>query len=257
MKNIHNLLITIDLGNSSTSYGVFKGRKLIDTGYLNSYNIPLLTSKIMRYSRYNPNISVIISSVVPILCNKLIKSLRKITPKISIYLIGKEVRPKVQMKYDPKLLGSDRLVNIYGAVRRYRLPLLLIDYGTAITFDYVSKRGIFEGGLIVPGIEISRKALQVSTALLPKIKVITDSPQGLAARNTKAAMVLGLLNGFGALSDGLIERFKTKYGKNLMVIATGGFAKNIAVYAHKLDYVDPLHTLRSLELIYQNEIREA
>ena len=256
MKNRRSILIAIDLGNSSTSYGMFKGRRLVDSGYLNSNNIPLLISKIRTYSIHNPNISVIISSVVPLLSLKLIKSLKKITPKTSIYLIGREVRPKVRMKYNPKLLGADRLVNGYGALRKKNLPLLVIDYGTAITFDYVSKRGIFEGGLIVPGIDISAKALQVSTALLPKIKV-TDSPQGLAARNTKAAMVLGLLNGFGALSDGLIERFKTKYGKNLTVIATGGFARKIAAYAHRLDYVDPLHTLRSLELIYRNEIKEA
>ncbi|MBI4372454.1 MAG: type III pantothenate kinase [Candidatus Omnitrophica bacterium] len=248
-------MITIDLGNSSTSYGVFSGRSLVKTGYSADNNIPLLISKLRSYLSYTPNIKVIISSVVPLLTSKLLKSMTQYMAKRSIYVVERDVKPKIAMKYDRKRLGSDRLVNVYGALKRYKPPLLIIDYGTAITFDYISKRGIFEGGLIVPGIEISKEALETHTALLPRIKKIKVG-KDLVGKETKSAMISGLLNGFGALSDGLIERFKKRYGGKLTVIATGGFARQISLYAHGIERVDPLHTIRSLALMYQNEIEE-
>ncbi len=252
MPKSHNLLLNIDLGNSAASYGVYAGSKLVRTGYAYNDSIPKLVHNIAKSGVLKYTETVIISSVVPHLTVKLINSIRHFAPKSRIYLIGKTLRPKIPMKYSQKDLGSDRLVNIYGAIRRYKLPVLIVDFGTAITFDYVSKKGVFEGGLIVPGIKLSADALAEKTALLPKLKEI-KSVRGLVGRNTKVAMYSGLLNGFGALSDGLIERFKKRYGK-LTVLATGGFAAKIAPYAKHFDYVDPLHTICSLALIYQNEI---
>ncbi len=253
MRKIRNILITIDLGNSSTAYGIYQGNTLKTSGYLSNNNFPKLgyllsRSGVLRYSH-----SVIISSVVPHSTYKLIDQIAKYIPKPSIFLIGKDIRPQVPMRYKRRVLGSDRLVNIYGALRLYKPPLLIVDFGTAITFDYVSKSGIFEGGLIVPGIEIASKALQENTALLPKIGAI-KLVRTLVGRDTKSAMYSGLLNGFGALSDELIERFRRKYSRKLTVVATGGFASRMASYTRKFDYIDPLHTIRSLALIYWNEI---
>lgn len=249
-------LIAIDLGNSSSTYGIYRGRSLKASGYSHGNNILKLGLLLAKSGALKYNPSVIISSVVPFLTDKLVKSIKKSAPKSPVYVVGRNVRPKVPMKYDRRALGSDRLVNLYGASNLYKPPLLIIDFGTAITFDYLSKSGIFEGGLIVPGIDIAFKALQENTALLPKLKQIKPI-HTLVGRNTKSAMYSGILNGFGALSDGLIERFRKQYGRKLTVLATGGFASRIASYMDGLDRVDPLHTVRSLEIIYQNEIHHS
>ena len=145
-------------------------------------------------------------------------------------------------------------MNLYGGLKRYPPPLLVIDFGTAITFDYISKRGVFEGGLIVPGVELASEALQKKATLIPRMNSI-QSIRTLIPKTTKAALSSGLLNGFGALADGLIERFRCTYGKRMKVLVTGGFAGRIAPFMKHIDYLDPLHTLKSLLLIYQNEVK--
>ena len=247
------LLLTIDLGNSSITYGLFEGQRLLANGFVKSDNIPFFVSLINKSGVYKPINKVIICSVVPKLTIKLRKSITNRLGERSIYVVGGNLKPKVPMRYRREQLGPDRLVNIYGARHSYRLPLLIIDFGTAITFDYVSKSGTFEGGLIVPGIETSFRALLERTALLPKIKQVTPV-KGLIGRDTKTAMSSGLLNGFGALADGLIGRFRGLYGRNLKVLVAGGFAARIAPFMAHADYVDPLHTIRSLALMYRKEI---
>lgn len=248
------LLLTIDLGNSASTYGLFDGKQLLAHGFVKSDNIPFFNSLIAKSGIYKPVGKVIISSVVPQLCHKLRKSLGKRLGEGSIYVVGKDLKLKVPMRYNPKQLGPDRLVNLYGARELYAPPLLIIDFGTAITFDYLSKSGIFEGGLIVPGVETSFRALLERAALLPKLKQIVPV-RSLVGRNTESALSSGLLNGFGALADGLIGRFRTQYGRRLKVLATGGFAARIAPYMAHVDYLDPLHTIRSLALIYRKEIK--
>ena len=254
MHSSHNLFIVIDLGNSATTYGVYSGVKLKSSGYLQNNNIPKLIGYLHKSGALIRSRSVLISSVVPDLTFKLTKSISRFISKNRIHRVESILKGKVLMRYSRKTLGSDRLVNIYGAVRQYKLPILIADFGTAITFDYISKKGIFEGGLIVPGIKLSADALAEKTALLPKLKEI-KSVHKLVGRNTKDAMYSGLLNGFGALSDGLIERFRKQYDSKLKVLATGGFAMKIAPYVKRFDYIDPLHTIRSLALIYRNEIK--
>jgi len=255
MSNKRNLFVVIDLGNSAATYGVYAGTKLEASGYVVNNSIPKLVNSMNKNGALVHSDSVIVSSVVPDLTLKLVESLSRFIPKTKVYIIGRAVKLKIPMHYDYRSLGSDRLVNIYGAIKRYKLPILIIDFGTAITFDYVSKRGVFEGGLIVPGVKLSADVLAEKTALLPKLKEI-KSVRSLVGRNTKEAMCSGLLNGFGALSDGLIERFRKQYGAKFRVLVTGGFAVKIAPYAKHFDDVDPLHTIRSLALIYQNEIEK-
>ena len=256
MHNGTKLLLAIDLGNSASTYGLFDDKRLLAKGFVESDNIPFFNSLINKSGVYKQINKVIITSVVPQLTIKMKKSLGKRLGEKSIYVVGNNIKLKVPMRYDPKQLGTDRLVNIYGAKAFYRLPLLIIDFGTAITFDYLSKSGIFEGGLIVPGIETSFRALLERAALLPKIRQLTPV-KGLIGRNTKVAMSSGLLNGFAALADGLISRFRASYGRKLKVLTTGGFAARIAPFMAHVDYVDPLHTIRSLELIYRKEIKSS
>ncbi len=251
MKKYNNLL-TIDLGNTTISYGWFLKSKIKAAGFIKNSNIPALV-KLIGKRGVSSGFNVIISSVVPKKTAILKKLLKANFKEIGIWSVGENVRLQVKMKYRRRALGADRLVNIYGAHLRFKGPVLIIDYGTAITFDYVSGNGVFEGGVIVPGIETSWEALQERAALLPSLAQIKPAHQ-LAGTDTKSAMYSGLLNGFGALSDGLIERFKKTYGRKLTIIATGGSSTLISKYMTGIDKVDPLHTLKSLNLIFQNVI---
>ncbi len=248
-----SLLIAIDIGNTSTTCGVFLKTRLISKSYCESNDIPYIYSKIRNKWDDDVVFKAILSSVVPKISVKLINLIRHKFQEDKVHEVGRNVNFKLKMKYAPRQLGADRLVNAYGAKHFYCLPCLVIDFGTATTFDLVSHSGVFEGGLIIPGIQVSAKGLEAHAALLPLFEM-NRSVRTLIGRNTKQAMTSGLLNGFGAMTDGLIERFKELYGKQLTVVATGGFARKIAAYAHLIQTVDELHTIKSLAHLYQNEI---
>lgn len=252
MRTANQTIIAIDVGNTTAAYGIFRRKKFIATGRVPTNNY----SKIMTRCAGHSGAVWIISSVVPQVTRKLISLIRLKSKSARIYTVGQNLKLHIPMRYARKKLGADRLVNIYGAVEGRKLPALIIDFGTAVTFDYVSKGGVFCGGLIVPGVELSAQALQAKTALLPKVKGFDPSLRGLVGHDTRSAMILGLLNGFGALADGVIERFRRQYGPNIRVLATGGWAKRLSAYTKHIraGAVSPLHTLRSLVLIYQNEV---
>ncbi len=252
-----NKILAIDIGNTTISYGLFHDARLIKHHYVDSDNMSALIKSLTK-CKVNSQWSVVMSSVVPNKTSVLKKALQHSFKGIKIWSIGENMQLPLKMKYQRKNLGADRLVNLYGAIQKYKAPLLVIDCGTAITFDYVSRKRIFLGGLIVPGLETSWKALQEKATLLPKhlkLELISGVAARLAPTNTKSAMYSGLLNGFGALIDGLIGRFKKKYGRQLTVLATGGASQLISKYSRRIDVVDPLHTLRSLDLIYRKLIQ--
>ncbi len=249
---MRNLLLAIDIGNSALSYAVFQKNRIVRSGHFKSDNIPKI-DKLLSKSGVNKSFKVIICSVVPHLTLKLRGMLRQKWGILPI-IVAKTTVPTLKMKYQRSILGSDRLVNLYGAIHLYKAPLLVLDFGTAITFDYVSKSNVFEGGLIIPGVETAWNALMQKAALLPK-KLEIKPFKKLIGKNTKEAMLAGVLQGYGALSDGMIERFKSQYGSKMTVIATGGHAHFISSYSKRIDYVDPYHTLRSLSLIYSHQTK--
>lgn len=241
-----NKVLAIDIGNTTIGYGLFQKDHLLTSGYVKNGNIPGLLRNLKR-SGVKSLDKLVISSVVPKKSKILKKAFTQAYKEIFILEVGRNLPIAVKMKYRKDQLGADRLINIYGAVKRIKLPALIIDFGTAITFDFIDKNGVFRGGLIVPGLETSWRALQEKAALLPKhlkLKAVKE----LAATNTESAMFSGLLNGFGAMTDGLIGRFKRKYGKGVKVLATGGASPLISKYCYLIDVTDPLHTLKSLQL---------
>ena len=245
------LLLAIDVGNSSITYGLFKSGRLLRNWYGTDNRFPEINTFIansgIKYSSYK----VIASSVNP-------QNIRKVkqawfsTQGGQFLLIGGNIHLKIKHKYkNINQLGKDRLANVYGASKFYRPPILMINFGTATTFDLVSKKGVYEGGLIIPGIETSWKALQEKAALLPKLGGIIHS-KFFIGRDTKSCMASGLLQGFGAMVDGLIERFKKRYERKLTVISSGGLAATIRPYVKSKMTVDQTHTLKSLALIYRD-----
>ena len=169
-----------------------------------------------------------------------------------MWAIGKNLKVPIRHNYKQiNKLGQDRLANVYGAVKIYKPPLLILDYGTALTCDYVSSKGAFEGGLIIPGPEIALSALYERTALLPKVN-FPIKQAAFIGRDPKGCMKAGILQGYGAMTDGLIERFHKRYGKRFQVVATGGLAKAIFPHTAKVDILDPLLTLKSLHQLFED-----
>ncbi len=239
------MLLTIDIGNTTIAFGVFQGRWLKSTWKISTNSI---FSKAKSLKPLKDIDGVIISSVVPEttpIIKKLVKNRFKTVPLV----LGENVRAPIKNLYHiPKQVGQDRLVNAVAACELFGFPIIVVDFGTAITFDVISKRREYLGGIIVPGIEISLEALSSKTALLPHIKL--SQPKELLGRDTISSMRSGIFFGFGSLCDCLIEKLKAKFGEQL-VIATGGHCRLLAKFAKSIDIVEPDLTIQGLRIIYE------
>jgi len=236
------MLLTIDIGNTSIAFGVFHGKKLKSAWKISTQSV--FSKKAIRLPG---NISaVIISSVVP-KATPVIKELIVKKYKIFPLVLGENTKAPIKNLYhNPKQVGQDRLADAVAVKELYGCPAIIIDFGTAITFDIISKKGEYLGGIIVPGIETSVKALSKQAALLPIIKI--SAPKELVGRDTINSMKSGIFYGFGCLCDGLVAKLKKRYGPT-RVIATGGHARLMAKFSRSIDKVDPDLTLRGLRII--------
>lgn len=245
-------ILAIDIGNTAATVGFYEGGRLLDFGSIYYDDIPKYAFKCLRSGKHN-HLDVTISSVFPKITAFLENSFKQ-EKGISIWVIGRDISVKISHKYnDFNSLGCDRKVNIYGATRMYRLPLLVIDYGTAITFDYIDSKGVFQGGMIIPGPETAYRALSQRAALLPKGITLPKRKNSFLGRNTLECMESGILEGYGAMTDELIQRFRKRYGKNLRVLATGGFAEIIRLYTKHIDTIDPKHSIKSILALWRNK----
>lgn len=244
-------ILAIDIGNTAATVGFYEAGRLFGFESLYYDDIPKYVEKITKSGRFY-HLDIVISSVFPKTTVFLKRNLQIIKHK-TIWVVGSNLPIKIKHKYiDYNKLGVDRKVNIYGATRMYRLPILIIDYGTAITFDYVDAKGVFQGGLIIPGPETAFRALGQRAALLPKQLPLPNKAKAFLGRNTRECMESGILEGYGAMTDGLIQRFRARYGKKLRVLATGGFAETIRPYTKNIDIVDPKHSVKSLLALWRN-----
>jgi len=200
----------------------------------------------------NKRLDVIFSSVIPKMTDFLKHKLHS-NKSLKIWTVEDNLPLKIRHKYiNYNMLGVDRKVNIYGAIRMYRLPMLVIDYGTAVTFDYIDSKGTFQGGMIIPGPETAYRALSQRAALLPRELPLPCKTKIFLGRNTRECMESGILVGYGAMTDELIRRFRERYGKKLRTLATGGYAGVIRPYARLIDIVDPRHSVKSLLALWRD-----
>jgi len=241
------VLLGVDIGNTNVSFGLFKQDKL-----QRSFNIPSQGYGLNKLKRALSKFKIdeaIISSVVPKLTLKIAKDLKGLVGK-KAHIIGKDILIPIKNLYlDPKQVGQDRMVNAYAGVKLYAAPLIIIDFGTAITFDVISKKNEYLGGMILPGLLISLEVLHQRTALLPKISL--EEPKEFIGRKTKESMLSGIINGFSALSDCLVTRIKKRIGENAKVIGTGGNIGLMRKYCKRMDAVDIHLTLKGLNLLLQ------
>ncbi|MCX5666307.1 MAG: type III pantothenate kinase [Candidatus Omnitrophica bacterium] len=179
----------------------------------------------------------VVSSVVPLALARLVVELRRMSGTIKITIIGRDLKVPVKNMYRIKSeVGQDRLVNAFAAKALYGAPAVIVDLGTAITFDIISKRGDYLGGLILPGIGLSLSSLYRNTALLPKVELASTS--SIIGKDTVNSMRGGILFGFGAMCDGLVAQYKKILGRSIKVIATGGNARLIKRYAKSIQITD-------------------
>ncbi|OGX11817.1 MAG: hypothetical protein A2351_07260 [Omnitrophica bacterium RIFOXYB12_FULL_50_7] len=244
-------IFAIDIGNTAATVGFYEGGRLLNFGSMHYSDIPKYASKLAACGKKS-HLDVVISSVFPKITAFLKYKLQSIKG-LSIWVVGSNLPVKIRHNYKNfNGLGCDRKVNIYGATKMYRLPMLVIDYGTAITFDYIDSKGVFQGGMIIPGPETAYRALGQRAALLPKKLPMPKKSKSFLGRNTRECMESGILEGYGAMTDELILRFRKRYGQNLRVLATGGFAEVIRPYAKHIDTVDPKHSTKSLLALWRN-----
>ena len=243
-------ILAIDIGNTAATIGFYEGGRLLDFGSIYYDDIPKYASKLIR-SGNDIYLDVVLSSVFPEITHKVKLSLSEIK-HVKIWVVGQNLPIKILHNYNNYIgLGCDRKVNAYGAARMYRLPMLVIDFGTAITLDYIDAKGVFQGGMIIPGPETAYRALGQRAALLPKNLALPTKIRSFLGKNARECMESGILEGYGSMTDELILRFRKRFGKNLRVLATGGFAGVIRPYTSNIDIVDPQHSIKSLLALWR------
>ncbi|WP_169090017.1 type III pantothenate kinase [Paenibacillus sp. PL91] len=251
------MILVIDVGNTNIVLGIYKEKELLHhwrlstnrSATVDEYGITIHNLFHHAGVKLEQMDGVIISSVVPPLMRTLeqlcLKYLRK-TPLV----VGPGVRTGLNIRYEnPREVGADRIVNSVAGIVKYGSPLIVVDFGTATTFDYIDEGGNYLGGAIVPGIGISTEALYQRAAKLPRIELVR--PKSVIGRNPVTSMQAGIIFGYAGQVDGIVNRIRAEFGVNPRVIATGGLAELIAAESETIEEVDPLLTLEGLRIIYE------
>lgn len=257
MMRVKKMLLAIDIGNTNIKYGIFNDDELIASFRVSSrlsrtadeYGsvlINLLATKGVKKEEID---GVIMSSVIPSL-NYTIVHMSEYFFNITPIMVGPGIKTGLNIKTDnPKEVGADIIVNSVSAYRKYGGPIVVIDFGTATTFDIISEKCELLGVVIAPGIKSSLEGLTANTAQLPMIEL--DTPKSVIGKNTKQSMQAGLVIGFAGLVENVINKIKKEIGlKEIYVVATGGLGALIASEVKCINTVDRTLTLDGLKMIY-------
>ncbi len=241
----------VDIGNTNTSIAFVSGKKIRKRYFIHTSRENINADALRRL--FGPRLceteEIVLVSVVPKFCSLMKRSMMSVAPNVPVRIVGKDVNVPIQIGYpSPSEIGQDRLVVAFAASRVYGNPVLVVDFGTALTFDLVNKNGRYEGGLIFPGLRLGAEALARNAALLPHVTINPVKGKAPIAKNTRDSINRGMLFGYAAACDGIIARFKKKYSRALKVIATGGDAALITRHSSQIKTVCP-------DLIFEGLLR--
>ncbi|MEQ1788850.1 MAG: type III pantothenate kinase [Rickettsiales bacterium] len=254
------MLLVIDVGNTNVVFAVFDGNNLAGQWRISTdarrtadeYGVWL--TQVLEHSKISPEFitGAVVASVVP----QTLFDLRQLAKRYfntELMVLGDprlKLKTGVGVKIDnPAEVGADRLVNSFAAWSRHKRPLIVVDFGTATTFDVVSGNGDYIGGVISPGVNLSLDALHRAAAKLPNIAI--SPPEKVIGTNTIGAMQSGLYYGYAGLVEGIVQHIKTEYNSPMLVIATGGLASLYAKACPSIEHVEPDLTIYGLKELYE------
>jgi type III pantothenate kinase len=250
------MLLAIDVGNTQTHLGAFDGSELVEHWRFSTDReatgdeLAIILNDLLGLSKigFGDIDAEVISTVVPQLVPEYRRLFERYLEREAL-IVGPGTKTGMPIRLDnPRELGADRLVNAIAGYEQCRDTCVIVDFGTAITYDAVSSAGEYLGGIIAPGIEISIEALTSRAARLPKVDI--EEPRSLIGKTTDASLQSGIVYGFAAQVDGICRRLRVELGE-LTTIATGGLARVIVGFTETIDVVDDLLTLKGLKLVYE------
>lgn len=248
------MLLAVDIGNTNITLGIFNENKIVKT-------FRLISDKTIQEENYVNKLKEMFSDynidecVIGSVVEQLTKTLKSACDKafnLDSYVVSNSIEGMKLLLKNPNEAGVDRIANAYGAKKLYSLPAIVVDIGTAATFDIVSKDGDFLGGVIMPGINLQLKSLNMNTSKLPEIEVKT-SPNAIG-NCTENAILSGVIRGSACAIEGLIHQCEQELGEKAVIIATGGHSSLVANYmTRKFDYINPSLTLEGLKFLYKDQ----
>lgn len=250
------MLLAIDVGNTQTAIGIFDGNDLVRQWRLSSVRertkdeFQILVRGLLSPAGYTAGDfdGAAISSVVPPVTMALRPALEDLI-EAPVMVVGPGIKTGLAIKIDnPREVGADRVVNSVAALHKYGPPVLVVDFGTATTFDVVDAEGSYIGGAIAPGLEVSMDALVAATAALRRVDLL--EPRSVVGKGTVEAIQSGLLYGYAGLVDGIVRRITDEMGP-MNTVATGGIAPTIIRLCELVEHLDPALTLDGLRLLHE------
>lgn len=252
------MLFCIDIGNTNVVLGVTDKERILHHWRIRTEKevtpdeLGILVGNLFQSVglRLNDIKDTIVSCVVPPLLNTIEEFSRRYF-NIKPMIVGPGLKTGMPIHYDnPKEVGADRIVNAVGAYEKYRTALVVVDFGTATTFDYIGPGGAYIGGAIAPGVLISCEALFQKASKLPRVEIFVQ-PKSVIARDTISSMNVGIIYGYAGLVDGIVNRIRRESGEELTVVATGGLAPLICDVSTTIDHVEEFLTLQGLMVIFK------
>jgi type III pantothenate kinase len=253
-------LLAIDVGNTSTHFGLFEGGELRAHWRLQTkggrtsdeYAVLLRQLLDLRGLRFEDVGHAVIASVVPPAL-PAVESFCRSYLDVEALVVGPGVKTGMPILYEnPREVGADRIVNAVAAYERFRSGVIAVDFGTATTWDVVTPKGEYLGGVIAPGVQVSAEALYQRASKLPRVEVAR--PARVVGRNTVASMQSGLFFGYAGMVDAVVARIRDEVGFETRCLATGGLAPLIAEESRSIEETDELLTLRGLKAIFDRNV---